>query len=202
MGILTAIQTCFRKSFVFSGRAPRSEFWYWVLFVFVMTWGLTRLDVMIFDTPFLGIIRHPIVTLFSWIILPASLAVAWRRLHDIGRSGWWIGSYFLWLIFTLCLGLGLAFVFQGAIESGNTALINSFKPFAPAIKALGFATKWFHIPWGIILFVFFCMPSLRNDNRYGAAQKQSKELAPRENASKPLTEYRPQSTHASIPYSS
>ena len=164
--------------------------------------GLTRLDTMMFDAPFLGIIRHPISSLFAWITLPASLAVAWRRLHDIGRSGWWIGSGFLWLVFTLCLALGLAFVFHGAIESGNTALINKFEPFVPAIKALGFVSKWFNIPWGIILFVFFCMPSLRNDNRYGAAPKHSKEMAPRENASKPFTEYRPQSTHASIPYSS
>ena len=157
---------------------------------------------MMFDAPFLGIIRHPISSLFAWITLPASLAVAWRRLHDIGRSGWWIGSGFLWLVFTLCLALGLAFVVHGAIESGNTALINKFEPFVPAIKALGFVSKWFNIPWGIILFVFFCMPSLKRDNRYGAAPKHSKELVPRENSSKPLIEYRPQSTHISIPYSS
>ena len=202
MDILTAIKTCFRKSFVFKGRASRSEFWYWVLFVFIACWSLRYLDAMIFDTPLLGVINNPIEALFAWITLPAYLAVAWRRLHDINRSGWWIGSGFLWLILTLCLALGLSSVLFGAIENGNTALVNKFEPFAPAIKALGYISKWFHIPWGIILFVFFCMPSTRGDNRFGAASKPSKDLISRENASARPTEYRPPSMRGFRPYSS
>ena len=66
-----AIKVCFNKYATFSGRASRSEYWYFALFSFI-----------------LGLI--PVV---NWIaalaLLIPGLAVAVRRLHDTGRSGWW-----------------------------------------------------------------------------------------------------------------
>jgi uncharacterized membrane protein YhaH (DUF805 family) len=66
-----SIQTCFRKYATFEGRASRSEFWWWALFVAVAS--------MI---PMLGMI-------ISLATLIPYLAVTARRLHDSGRSGWW-----------------------------------------------------------------------------------------------------------------
>lgn len=78
MDFLTAIKTCFSKYADFTGRARRSEFWFWWLFTFIV--GLI-----------LGWI--PVI---GWIISIAliipNLAVGARRLHDTGKSGWW------WLI--------------------------------------------------------------------------------------------------------
>lgn len=66
-----AIKTCFSKYATFSGRASRSEFWYFFLFSFI-----------------LGCI--PIVNFIAGLVLLLpSLAVAVRRLHDTGKSGWW-----------------------------------------------------------------------------------------------------------------
>lgn len=65
-----AIKTCFNKYAVFEGRANRSEYWYWALFCFILL-----------IIPFLG----PVLLLGT--IIP-SIAVAVRRLHDIGKSGW------------------------------------------------------------------------------------------------------------------
>ncbi|GHS97839.1 hypothetical protein FACS1894139_10390 [Planctomycetales bacterium] len=61
---------CIKHYADFSGRARRSEYWYFVLFNFLFSL-----------VPFLG-------WLYSLFALIPSLAVAWRRLHDVGHSGW------------------------------------------------------------------------------------------------------------------
>lgn len=76
MTFFEAIERCFKKYAEFNGRAHRAEFWWWVLFVFILSWGGQ-------------IISQSFGTLVSLITLLPSLAVAARRLHDIGRSGWW-----------------------------------------------------------------------------------------------------------------
>ena len=69
-----AIKSVFTKYATFSGRARRSEFWYFVLFTFLA--GIVASFI-----PFINII-WPLA-----ILLP-SLAVSVRRLHDSGKSGW------------------------------------------------------------------------------------------------------------------
>jgi uncharacterized membrane protein YhaH (DUF805 family) len=76
MTFIESIETCFKKYAEFNGRATRSEFWWWVLFAVLIT---TAAQV-------LGEIPGTIVSLA--ILLPY-IAVTARRLHDIGKSGWW-----------------------------------------------------------------------------------------------------------------
>jgi len=71
-----SIKTCFSGYVNFNGRASRSEFWWWVLFIFVA--NLVT-----------GIISPMLSGLFALATLLPSLAVTARRLHDINRSGWW-----------------------------------------------------------------------------------------------------------------
>ena len=84
-----AISTCFSKYTNFSGRASRSEFWWFMLFEII---------VLVVASMF-GMTIYSIAALV--FLLPV-LAVGSRRLHDIGRSGWWqlisltgIGSFLL-----------------------------------------------------------------------------------------------------------
>jgi uncharacterized membrane protein YhaH (DUF805 family) len=80
-------QTFVTKYASFSGRAGRSEYWYSVLFMLVVL-GLSVLgDTAIGAASGTSI---PMLTLVSSLalVLP-SLAVTVRRLHDIGRTGWW-----------------------------------------------------------------------------------------------------------------
>jgi uncharacterized membrane protein YhaH (DUF805 family) len=70
-----SINTCFSKYASFEGRASRSELWWWVLFVFLVSIGLS-------------IVSQMISGLFSLATLLPSLAVTARRLHDTNRSGW------------------------------------------------------------------------------------------------------------------
>lgn len=67
----------------FQGRARRKEYWMFFLFNFLITMLLSMIEVMIG----LGGILSGIYGLF--VLLP-SIAVNVRRLHDIGRSGWWM----------------------------------------------------------------------------------------------------------------
>jgi uncharacterized membrane protein YhaH (DUF805 family) len=71
-----AVSTCLKKYADFSGRAPRSELWWFFLFQILV----------LIVAGFLGEIVYGVVAL--GLLLP-SLAVGARRLHDIGKSGWW-----------------------------------------------------------------------------------------------------------------
>src|SRR5690349_21225129 len=71
-----SVKICFSKYADFNGRATRSEFWWFILAVFIG--GIVA--------AFLG---HMINTVFSLAVLIPELAVGARRLHDTNRSGWW-----------------------------------------------------------------------------------------------------------------
>jgi len=71
-----SIKTCFSKYADFNGRAVRSEYWWFALFIVLVSMGL-------------GIISEIVSGLFSLAVLIPSIAAAARRLHDTNRSGWW-----------------------------------------------------------------------------------------------------------------
>jgi uncharacterized membrane protein YhaH (DUF805 family) len=89
MNFQQAISTCFKKYAVFSGRAARPEYWYWVLFIALGRLATSILDVVLFQAS----VAHPLEGIFSLITLLPTLAVAIRRLHDVDRSGWWLLMY-------------------------------------------------------------------------------------------------------------
>ncbi|MCI2399589.1 DUF805 domain-containing protein [Aliiroseovarius subalbicans] len=102
MDFMTSIKTCFSKYVTFSGRAQRSEFWWFMLFAFAGQIILSIVDSTLFGTVttveggFEAQTDTPILSgLFSLGIFLPALAVAVRRLHDTDRSGWW---YLLCLI--------------------------------------------------------------------------------------------------------
>ena len=82
MGFSDAIKRCFSRYTQFQGRAARPEYWWFALFVLVVT-AAARI---------LGDVVNAITALVT--ILP-SIAVGARRLHDTGRSGFWL---LLWLV--------------------------------------------------------------------------------------------------------
>ena len=79
-----------QKYAVFSGRARRREYWLWGLMLFVVMFFVAMMEASMGlvtpDTYAAG----PLTTLLSLATLVPNLAVAIRRLHDTGRSGWWI----------------------------------------------------------------------------------------------------------------
>lgn len=77
-----------KKYAVFDGRASRTE--YWMFFLFNVLAGF----VLGFVEGVLGAISNTdqsvLSTIYSLAVMVPSLAVGWRRMHDIDRSGWWL----------------------------------------------------------------------------------------------------------------
>ncbi len=97
MNLITAVKACFSKFATFSGRAQRSEFWWFVLFVWAMSIVLSIVDSTLFGTvvrtgnSFYASTNTPIFSgIFSLVVVLPNLAVSVRRLHDTDRSGWWL----------------------------------------------------------------------------------------------------------------
>ncbi|WP_456075344.1 DUF805 domain-containing protein [Hoylesella nanceiensis] len=93
MTFFDSIQTCFKKSFITTGTASRSEYFYFAAFVYLMTNSLlllflltiiANLDALLEKE---GILLLSLLVLFSISVLPASISVTIRRLHDMGKSG-------------------------------------------------------------------------------------------------------------------
>ena len=81
----------------FSGRARRSEYWYFVLFNMIFAIVAVVLD-NILGTAIEGVGYGPIYGLYVLALLVPGLAVEVRRLHDVGKSGWMFLIVFIPLI--------------------------------------------------------------------------------------------------------
>jgi uncharacterized membrane protein YhaH (DUF805 family) len=97
-----------KKYATFSGRAQRAEYWWFYLISTLIIIGLSLIDQAtgtLDEETGMGLLT----TLYSLAILIPSIAVGVRRLHDTGRSGWWlliglipvIGSIVLIVFFVL-----------------------------------------------------------------------------------------------------
>tara|TARA_B100001079_G_C16004167_1_gene337398 strand:+ start:116 stop:529 length:414 start_codon:yes stop_codon:yes gene_type:complete len=80
MPFMDASKTCVQKSFTIEGRASRSEYWWFYLAFMIANIGLTIVD---------SALGTPLAFLLLALI-PASFCAAIRRMHDIGKSGWWL----------------------------------------------------------------------------------------------------------------
>jgi uncharacterized membrane protein YhaH (DUF805 family) len=77
----------------FNSRARRTEFWIFTLINILISWGLSLLDFVV-GTTFFTLIS----TIYSLLVFIPSIAVSVRRLHDIGKSGWYYLLVFLPII--------------------------------------------------------------------------------------------------------
>lgn len=74
----------FKKYLVFSGRSSRRAFWMFVLFDIIFSIVLSIIDAVLGKNG--GILSG----LYALATIPPYISVGVRRLHDTGRSGWWI----------------------------------------------------------------------------------------------------------------
>lgn len=86
MTFIESIKTVYAKYGTFSGRATRSEYWWFVLFMYIVVFAFVALGI-IAQSESLGLGGIGIFIVISFI---PCLALRVRRLHDIGKSGWWI----------------------------------------------------------------------------------------------------------------
>jgi uncharacterized membrane protein YhaH (DUF805 family) len=102
VGFVGAIKLAVKKYATFKGRSSRSEFWYVILLLSILVVIVEATDVLLYliDVVFrLGVYsiddprRHVAERLLNVVTFVPSLGITVRRLHDVGRSGWW---YFIW----------------------------------------------------------------------------------------------------------
>lgn len=101
MTFIESVKTVYGKYATFSGRATRSEYWWFTLFFYLALGVIMLLGIAIQSD---SIVFGGIAIIISFSILPI-IALRVRRLHDIGKSGWWlliglipyIGSFVLFI---------------------------------------------------------------------------------------------------------
>ena len=87
MSFSESIRICFIKYFDFSGRARRSEFWFFNFFALFSQYAYDFLFISQAELEIAGMASVMSLLLSCFLLIPL-LAVGSRRLHDIGRSGW------------------------------------------------------------------------------------------------------------------
>ena len=119
MGFADAVRSAIVNNYVnFSGRASRSEYWWFFLFSGILSIVTTPVDMAIGYDPMDPSSIPWVGYLVSLPLLLPGLGLAVRRLHDTGRSGWWL------LIGLIpCIGLILLIVWY--VEEGN-AHVNAY----------------------------------------------------------------------------
>lgn len=164
VGFLDACKLAVQKCINFKGRARRSEYWWAILGMFIV-------NLLTSWIPFIG-------SLISLFITLMSLSLIFRRLHDTNHSGWYAGTSFIvgWA--------GLAIMFLGAIM-GGMSLSDFTEGEAQLAESMSTALAGASIAYigiggicllvsgilGIVLFVFSCLDSEIQTNKYGESPK-------------------------------
>lgn len=113
MTFTEAIKSGFQNYATFAGRAVRSEFWYYQLFLLLAGIALSIVDMAIFGV---HSELQPLSTLFSLAVFIPGLAIGSRRLHDTDRSAWWL---LIGLVPLIGLIILIVFLAQSGTEGRN-----------------------------------------------------------------------------------
>lgn len=163
MGFGEAVASCFSKYANFSGRAPRSEYWWWFLFVILISICIwVAAGILFAATKGIAIAGLMVGLLYLGLLLP-NISVSVRRLHDLNRSGWWLGlSFFLsFLVLGMAIPIGIR-----ALENHTNGLPPAYGV-PPAAFIVSRVLELIHTLYGLLLFIWFCMGGTRGANRFG-----------------------------------
>ena len=140
----------FFKNYVnFTGRSTRSEYWFAYLFVFLVGLGVSVIN-MFLQTA-LGSEATLVVRILnlaeSLVFLLPNLSIQVRRLHDIGKSGWWVIGSLIILIVSIPLFI---------LTSGDL----------DALLGVLCCVSLVLLVYAIVMIIFFCRPSV-GPNKWG-----------------------------------
>jgi len=172
----------------FSGRSRRSEYWWTIAFFVVLITALMTLDVILIPWdypegyPFPGfsgywqnwlteIKVYPISGIVSYILLIPILAVSIRRMHDVGRSGWWMIIPTVMVEIATYWGGGAAITeeFLVKVYDSDTVLSGGF--WAVSLFAI------ILVVLTVVSIIFAILDSRRAENKYGPSPKYGSQKA-------------------------
>lgn len=164
-----AVKISLKKFFDFTGRARRSEYWWFVLFVMIVSMAFNFIGAVFPMVNILGLIVGLLLSI-------AQLAALTRRLHDTGRSGWWVLVYGLFMLVTYGALVAILAPVAGELmaEGDQMALVelmaNAFmdSPIAATVMICGALATAF---MAIITLIFAVKDSQWTENKYGPSPK-------------------------------
>lgn len=133
-----------KKYTLFTGRASRKEYW---MFVLMNTLILILMSIVLSIIGLRPDAKEIVEGIYSLAVFLPTFALTFRRLHDIGKSGWWAGAGLIYMALFFAL-ISIA-MFQ---------------------SALFFVVIIFMVPlfvYSIVLFIFTVQASQIGDNKYG-----------------------------------
>jgi uncharacterized membrane protein YhaH (DUF805 family) len=158
LGLSEALSKATSNIFKFEGRSRRSEFWWTILIVYLVNIVLT---------PFAGFVLDIL-----------TIPLAFRRLHDTGRSGWWWGGCaILQGIMCLVLLFDLAIYFLKTISMMHDSYdVGSYEEYSYNGFFFPFMLKYLIffvliLIYKIVLLVYYCTDSEPFENIYGESPK-------------------------------
>ena len=172
--MIDAVKLFFKNYFNFTGRASRSEYWWFILALFIVSLVIGIIEgIIITAIVFDDILNDPLSTpniAQYWYLMPSSLfylamtigmfSLAARRLQDRGHTGWWqlaniIPSILFFILYFSILDSILADPFNpGAAIDPGTAIA------ATIFGIISFGT-------GVTMIVFLCLPPREDENKWG-----------------------------------
>ena len=132
----------------FTGRAPRAEYWWYVLAIVILGIVLTIIESILGLRGMVLGIYGPLTVLFWLATIVPGLAVSVRRLHDTNRSAWWLLLMVPYLLSAVMMAM--------AVAGGGFAAVGT----AGMLGIVGLVCA-------IVLLVFMVLPSTPGANSYG-----------------------------------
>ena len=151
MGFQEAVKKCLRDWITFSGRAPRSEYWWFVLFYILVLFVFGLVFYLLGGAGLMSgggagvilLVFGLLVAVVYLFLMIAGISAVVRRLHDRNMSGWWYGGLFLLNI--------LSGIVSASAPGGAFALLLSVLVLIASIA----------------LLVIMCLRGTHGPNRYG-----------------------------------
>jgi uncharacterized membrane protein YhaH (DUF805 family) len=165
---ISAVKICFSKYATFSGRASRPEYWWFVLFVVIVSAVFGMIDRSIFGfDPMTQESNGFLAPLFSLAILLPMLAAGWRRMHDAGKPGWYLLLPMLFSFATMAVMMMGIMTFAGMGNAGVDP--DALRGPAAFLGGAGMLMIWVtQLVLAILMLWWLTRPSVDGANAYGS----------------------------------
>lgn len=157
MTIVDAVKSGFQNALKFSGRSRRPDYWWFFLFVFAGAFVFGLIDMLIF-----GEGRTILTRLFQIAVFLPFLAVAWRRLQDTGKPGWWVLIPSAIVIISAIVAGSISRQLLGQFADGGQVTVMSGTQ-SGLLVILSLA----QLIAGIVIIWWMSRPSQKGANAYG-----------------------------------
>lgn len=156
MGFTEAVKTVLNRLTDFKGRSRRSEFWWFLLAYCIAVWVISFV---------LGLFLPLVASAVIGVLLQfLAFGVTVRRLHDTGKSGWWVVAG--WIAGAMTSVYSAQMQASGLLDSGDPeALI------AAATSPMLWVPMLVSAVTTIVVFVFCLLDSNPGSNKYGESPK-------------------------------